>query len=67
MLELYRKRFKSILQETTGRERTLLLADLMTEMEDYYEIPIINKTRFERETEQPVRELYLEISNARES
>ena len=66
MLELYRKRFNSILQGTTGRERTLLLAGLMTEMEGYYEIPIINKIRFEREIEQPVRELYLEISNARE-
>lgn len=66
MLELYRKRFNSILQETTGRKRTLLLAGLMTEMESYYEISIMNKSRFERETEQPIRELYLEISNSRE-
>ena len=66
MLEIYRKRFKSILQETTGRECTLLLADLMTEMEGYYKIPVINKARFESEIEQPVRELYLEISNTRE-
>ena len=65
MLELYRKRFNSILQETTGRKRTLLLANLMIEMESYYGISMI-RTTFERETIQPVKELYLEISNARE-
>jgi len=65
MLELYRKRFNLILKEITGKKRTLLLANLMTEMEGYYKISM-NRTIFECETTQPVKELYLEISNARE-
>lgn len=44
------------------RERKL--AQLMTEMERYYNIPM-NKERFEREIAPEVRELYLAVSSAR--
>jgi len=64
MLELYRKEFEDIINSTKGRKQTLLLANLMTQIESYYNLSM-NKERFERETDPAVKELYLAVSNAR--
>jgi len=64
MLEAYRKQFNEIMSDTKGRKQTLLLANLMTQMESYYGLSMI-KEIFERDTDQDVKELYLAVSNAR--
>lgn len=64
MLELYRKEFNEIMSETKGRKQTLLLANLMTQMESRYGISFF-KERFESEIDSAVKELYLAVSNAR--
>ena len=64
MLELYRKEFNDILNSTKGRKQTLLLSNLMTQMESYYKLSMI-KEIFERETDSAVKELYLAVSNSR--
>ena len=65
MLEIYKKQFDDILNSTKGRKQTLLLSNLMTQMESYYNLSMI-KEIFESETAPAVRELYLAISNARQ-
>ena len=64
MPEVYRKQFNEIMNDTKGRKQTLLLANLMTQMESYYGIPFF-KERFECETDPAVKELYLAVSNSR--
>lgn len=64
MLEIYNKEFECIMSETKGEKRTLLLANLMSQMEQFYKLSMI-KEIFERETDVAVQELYLKISNAR--
>ena len=64
MLEAYRKQFNEIMSETKGRKQTLLLSNLMTQMESYYNLSMI-KERFDGETDPSVKELYLAVSNAR--
>ena len=64
MLEIYKKQFDDILNSTKGRKQTLLLSNLMTQMESYYGLSMI-KEIFERDTDQDVKELYLAVSNAR--
>ena len=64
MLEIYRKQFHDILNSTKGRKQTLLLSNLMTQMESYYNLSMI-KEIFQRETDPAVKELYLAVSNAR--
>ena len=64
MLAVYRKQFNEIMSDTKGRKQTLLLANLMTQMESYYKLSMI-KEIFERDTDQDVKELYLAVSNAR--
>ena len=64
MLELYRKEYNDILNSTKGRKQTLLLSNLMTQMESYYKLSMI-KEIFERKTDSAVKELYLAVSNSR--
>lgn len=64
MLEIYNKKFNEIISTTKGNRRTMLLASLMTQMEQFYKISMV-KEIFEYETDSAVRELYLAISNAR--
>lgn len=65
MLEVYRKKFNEIMSDTKGEKRTMLLASLMSQMEQFYKLSMI-KEIFERETEPAVKELYLAVSNARD-
>lgn len=64
MLELYKKKYDEIIRDTKGKKRTVLLANLMTQIENYYQLSML-KEHFERETDVAVKELYLAISNAR--
>lgn len=64
MLELYRKQFEDIVSNVTGHRQTMLLSNLMTQMESYYKLSAL-KELFERETDPVVKELYLAVANAR--
>ena len=64
MLDLFRKEFNDILTVASTRRKNLLLANLMTQIEHYYNIPA-TKVLFEREIAADVKELYLAVSNAR--
>lgn len=64
MLELYRKQFKDILNVRNKSKRTLLLSNLMSQMESYYQLSM-NKERFELETDQAVKELYVQVAVTR--
>ena len=64
MLELYQKQFDEIMKDTKGKKRTMLLANLMSQMEHFYKLSMV-KEIFERETDPAVKELYLSISSAR--
>lgn len=65
MLQIFQQTLAEIEATTRGSKRTMLLANLMTQMESHYKISM-NKERFEYETEPAVRELYLAVSAARE-
>lgn len=64
MLGIYRKEFNEIMETTKGKRRTLLLSNLMSQMEDFYKLSML-KERFERETDPDVKELYLAVAAAR--
>jgi len=64
MLELYREQFEDIVSNAKGRRKTMLLSNLMTQMESYYKLSAL-KEIFERETDLAVQELYLSVANAR--
>ena len=64
MLELYQKQFNDIVQSTKGIRKTLLLSNLMSQMEQYYKLSSI-KAIFEAETDAAVKDLYTTIANAR--
>lgn len=53
MLELYLKEFEDIINSTEGRRQTLLLFNLMTQMEGYYNLSMV-KEIFELETDPAV-------------
>lgn len=64
MLTIYKKQFEEVLETTKGKKRTMLLASLMSQMEQFYRLSMV-KEIFERETDAAVKELYLAVSNAR--
>ena len=64
MLKFFKMKFEEIKQSTSGDQQAMLLANLMTQMEDHYSLSM-NRERFERETDPSVRELYLVVSAAR--
>ena len=64
MLKLFEKQFNDIVQSTRGKRKTVLLSNLMSQMEQYYKLSAIKAT-FEAETDAAVKDLYVTIANAR--
>lgn len=60
----FRKDFEEILEDTNTNRRDVRLANLMTEMEGTFGIPMLQNLDWEAQHPEEI-ELYREISNAR--
>jgi len=64
MLIIYQKQFNEIMACTKGKKRKVLLSNIMSQMEHFYKLSMV-KEIFESETDDEIKQLYLNISKAR--
>lgn len=65
MLKSFRRGYEILVKMPACTWKDRQLAQLMTDMERYYNIPM-NKARFEAEVPADVRALYLAVANERD-
>ena len=63
--QVHEKYEKIMRSDQTKREKTIQLSDLMTEMEMYYQIPLLKREAWEKEHRKEIA-LYRKISMSRE-
>lgn len=64
LIQYYKDRFLMVSQCKDAKMKNIKLAEIMTEMEREYHIPMINDEEYNK-THTEVMELYREISSAR--